>query len=383
MVLADLGAGVVKVERPGQGDDTRRWGPPFLDGMSAYFAAVNRNKRSITLDVALPEGYEVLERLVQHSDVVLENFLPETAAKLRLDANRLQTINPRAVVCSITGFGHTGPWRNQPGYDFVVQALSGLMSITGEPGGAPMKVGVALTDVLTGLYAAVGILASLVARDRLPPGGGAVAAWAPHLDVALLDCTLASLVNVAQSYLVTRTRPPRLGNAHPQIVPYQGFETADGHLVLAVGNDAQWQRFCAAAGRADLVADARFATNPSRVAQRDALVPVVAALLRTKSTTEWQQLLDAAEVPNAPVLGVDEAFALEQVAARQMLLDVPIGDPSAGQRLQLVGTPIKISGREPPPATPPPGLGEHTDAVLRELGYSANQIAALRERKVI
>jgi crotonobetainyl-CoA:carnitine CoA-transferase CaiB-like acyl-CoA transferase len=318
MVLGDLGAEVIKVERPGRGDDTREWGPPFHDGMSAYFISVNRNKRSITLDLARPAARAVLDRLVARSDVLIENFLPATAAKLGLDAARLERLNPRLVVSSITGFGRSGAWQDAPGYDFVVQALSGLMAITGEPQGAPMKVGVALTDVLTGLYAAVAILAELRARDSTAaqaggrgdpadPRGGAPAdaSRLRHIDLALFDCTLAALVNVVQGFLVSGQRPDRYGNAHPHIVPYECFETADGYLVLAVGNDDQWRRFCAAAALSDLAADERFGRNPGRVTHRAELVPRVARALRSRTTAAWESLLTAAEVPHAPVLGVD------------------------------------------------------------------------------
>ncbi len=391
MILADLGAQVIKVERPGRGDDTREWGPPFIDardGMSAYFAAVNRNKRSVTLDLGNDASRPVLEKLIARSDVLLENFLPSATAKLGLIGDQLRRINPRLVVCSISGFGRTGPWANVPGYDFVVQALSGLMAITGEPAGPPTKVGVALTDVITGLYAAVSIVAALRTSDQppttshqLPFANSQSSSLDPqsplrHIDLSLFDCTLAALVNVAQSHLVTGRRPERYGNAHPQIVPYECFATADGHLVLAVGNDAQWQRFCAAVGRGDLAADARYLTNRLRVANRVALAAEIAVLVRSQSTAAWTRLLTEADVPHAPVLAVDEAFAHPQVAARSMIARSADG-------LKLVGNPIRFAGEQPAPPQSPPRLGEHTADVLGELGYSADDIARLRREGVI
>jgi formyl-CoA transferase len=395
MILGDLGADVIKVERPGRGDDTRQWGPPFIEhplelaGMSAYFAAVNRNKRSITLDMGQSAGREVLVKLIERSDAVLENFLPAAATKLGLAPSDLHAINPRLIVCSISGFGRTGPLADSPGYDFVVQALSGLMSITGEPDGQPMKVGVALTDVLTGLYAAVSVLAGLLdrmrnaesaMRDKNTTGASSPiphsAFRAPHLDLSLLDCTLASLVNVAQAYLVTAERPVRYGNAHPQIVPYECFQTVDGYIVLAVGNDDQFRRFCVAAGQDGLGNDPRFTTNPLRVANRAALVAGLQKLFRSASTFDWEQRLAAAHVPHAPVLAMDEVFAQPQVAARNMVVETTSG-------LKLVASPIKIDGQPAPTPSPPPKLGEHTEEILRELGYDNDAIRQWRAMGVI
>jgi crotonobetainyl-CoA:carnitine CoA-transferase CaiB-like acyl-CoA transferase len=396
MVLADLGADVIKVERPGHGDDTRSWGPPFIQdpaalaGMSAYFASVNRNKRSLALNIGTPEGRRVLEKMITQCDVLLENFLPSSAAKLGIAPENLRRLNPNLVACSISGFGRTGPWNDQPGYDFVIQALSGLMSITGgsEPNAPGMKVGVALTDVLTGLYATVSIVAALSDAGKSNRGeterrqGDSserdqscdAASRFRHIDLALLDCTLASLVNVAQSYLVTGNRPERYGNAHPQIVPYESFQTADGSIALAVGNDDQFRRFCDVAG-AGLAGDARFATNPARVTNRGQLIPELQQIFRSGTTAEWQRKLEAAEVPHAPVLHVDQAFALAQVQARQMVRDV------AG--LKQVTSPIKASGAAMPAALPPPQLGQHSAEVLAEFGYSAAEIQRLRDAGVI
>ena len=373
MVLADLGAEVIKVERPGKGDDTREWGPPFIEepeglrGMSAYFAAVNRNKRSITLDIAKPRGQEVLRRLLERSHVLLENFLPAAVSKFGISPENLQAINPRLIVCSISGFGRSGPWAELPGYDYVVQALSGLMSITGEPDGRPIKVGVALTDVLTGLYGAVSIVALLHRqRGEELSRSGAPASVAEsrvnHIDLALLDCTLASLVNVVQSYLVTGQRPARYGNAHPQIVPYECFQTRDGYIVLAVGNDDQFRRFCLAVGREELARDSRFTTNPQRVIHRVELVTKLKQILESDRTSVWTERLEQAEVPHAPVLPLDETLALPQIAARRMVVVTPDG-------LRMVASQIKLDGELPPDPSAPPKLGEHTEEVLCELGF--------------
>lgn len=375
-ILGDLGADVVKVERPGTGDDTRQWGPPFVPaaddaegrGPSAYYLSCNRNKRSLALDLATPTGLSVLEDLIRAADVLLENFLPDTAAKLGLTTERLQRLNPRLVACSISGFGRTGPAASTPGYDLAVQAAAGLMSITGEPDGTPMKVGVAVSDVLTGLYAAVSVLAGLLGRGRMRE--------TPHFDLALADCTLASLVNVAQSVLVTGRKPRRFGNAHPQIVPYEAFATADGHLVLAVGADRQWLRFLAAAGLADLAADARFATNPDRVAQRDVLIPRIAAAMRERTTADWEARLTAAEVPHARIASVDEVLASPQTAAREMVVETTDGE---GRTLKLLGSPVHWHNRPKPTPKAPPGVGEQTDEILREwLHYEDVRLSELK-----
>lgn len=383
-ILADLGADVVKVERPGVGDDTRQWGPPFLTadaagkpGPSAYYLSCNRGKRSLALDLSKPDARAVLDDLLRTADVMLENFLPDTLAKLGLTAERLTELNPRLVSCSISGYGRTGPNAELPGYDLAIQASSGLMSITGERDGAPMKVGVAISDVVTGLYAAVSVLSGLIARGMQGPGR--------QFDVALADCTLSALVNVAQSSLVTGRRPQRFGNAHPQIVPYESFATADGHLVLAIGADRQWQRFCRAIGREAWSDDVRFATNPARVAAREVLVPLVAAELRRRTTGDWERLLTEADVPHARIAHVDEALASEQAAARGMVREV-VDD--AGRRVKLVGSPIHWPER---PAADqisrnaaPPELGAETDEVLREwLDYSNERLAELRRDGVI
>jgi crotonobetainyl-CoA:carnitine CoA-transferase CaiB-like acyl-CoA transferase len=372
-LLADLGADVIKVERPGQGDETRAWGPPFAGDLSAYFLSCNRGKRAITLDLARPEGLELLYRLVQKSDVLLENFRSASAKKLGLNPERLLTENPRLIVCSISGFGRTGPWSDVPGYDFAIQGLSGLMSITGPVEGPPCKVGVAVTDVLTGLYAATAVLACLHARSQSGHGY--------TIDLALLDCAVAAQVNVVQAYLTSGVVPPRQGNAHLQIVPYQAFKTADDWLILAVGNDGQWQRFCSAAECPDLAADARFNTNVQRVENRAALVPLIEAEMRRRSRDEWQQRLTAAEVPHAPVLDYQQLFALEQAAARG--LTVTVRD-HAGQAVNLVGTPFHMGGATLPSPGMPRRLGQDTDDVLRAvLDVAQADIERLRQQGVI
>jgi crotonobetainyl-CoA:carnitine CoA-transferase CaiB-like acyl-CoA transferase len=372
-LLGDLGAEVIKVERPGSGDETRTWGPPFAGAQSAYYLSCNRNKRAITLDLSREEGLRLFGDLARRCDVLLENFKAASAGRLGIGPSQLLAINPRLIVCSISGFGRTGPLRDLPGYDFAVQALSGLMSITGPVEGPPCKVGVAVADVLTGLYAAVAILACLRAREQSGHGYA--------IDLALLDCAVAAQVNVAQAYLTSGSVPPRQGNAHLQIVPYQLFPTSDGWLVLAVGNDGQWQRFCAAAGRPDLAADPRFATNTLRVRNRQILVPVVESVMRSAGTAIWEEKLRAAEVPNAPVWDYAALFAHPHAAARG--LRVTLRDHE-GRPVDLMGSPFHIDGATLPTPTPPPPMGQDTDDVLQDLlGLDAARVAELRTKGVI
>jgi crotonobetainyl-CoA:carnitine CoA-transferase CaiB-like acyl-CoA transferase len=372
-ILGDLGAEVIKVEHPRNPDETRTWGTQGVDELSVYYLACNRNKRAISIDLANKEGLSLFYELARKSDVVLHNLRAGSADRLGLAPEKLHQVNPRLVICSITGFGSSGPMSHLPGYDFAVQALSGLMAITGPVEGPPFKVGVAVADVFTGLHAAIGILACLQARDR--SGHGYV------IDIALLDCAVASQVNVLQAYLASGELPPRQGNAHLQIVPYQLFPTSDDWLVVAVGNDGHWKRFCDALGRADWAADARFRTNEARVRHRSDLVPLLEALLKTRTTHQWQELLSRADVPHAPVWSYDELFSNAQAEARGFV--VQVRDPD-GRPVKLIGTPFHISGATLPAPVCPPKLGQNTDEVLEQiLGLDRDRVAALRRAGVI
>jgi crotonobetainyl-CoA:carnitine CoA-transferase CaiB-like acyl-CoA transferase len=383
-VLADLGAEVIKVERPGEGDESRGWGPPWLRDLhgaetaeSAYFASANRGKRSITVDLGRPEGREIVRRLAERSDVLIENFKVGALARHGLAYEDLAPRNPGLVYCSITGFGQTGPYRSRPGYDFMIQAMGGLMSVTGEPdgvpGGGPVKVGVAITDLLTGMYAATAVLAALAHRDRTGAG--------QRIDLALLDVQVAMLANQAESYLVSGRAPGRLGNAHPSIVPYQAFATADGHLVLAVGNDGQFARLCEVAGRPELAADPRFATNAARVRSRAELVAALRPLLAARPTREWVAALERAGVPCGPINDLAEVFEDPQVVHRGLRVEAP--HPVAGA-VPMVASPIRLSATPVAHDAAPPTLGQHTREVLVEvLGLTEPEVVALREKGVI
>jgi crotonobetainyl-CoA:carnitine CoA-transferase CaiB-like acyl-CoA transferase len=367
MVLADLGADVVKVERPGDGDETRSWGPPYAGGEAAYFLSVNRSKRSVAVDLKAPEGPELVLELCARADIVIENFRPGTAARLGIDAAAVHARNPRAVYCSITGFGRREPLE-RAGYDFIVQAESGLMAITGEPQGPPTKVGVAVVDVLTGLNAAVAILAALRRRE--------VGGVGERIEVSLLDSALAALVNVAQNALAAGTEPPRYGNAHASIVPYQPFEAADGSIVVAAANDGLFARLCEAIGRAELAADERFATNAERVLNRDELLPLLEDIFRARSADEWVATLDAAGVPVGKIRGVLDALRTAEPAT------VRVEHPAAGQ-IELVAPPFAFGSAELRPAEAPPLLGQHTREVLGELGVDDERLAALVSAGVV
>ena len=366
-ILADLGAEVIKIEHPQGGDDTRAWGPPFmrdeageLTAESAYFLCTNRGKQSVCVDMKTQEGQETLRQLAAQCDVVIENFKVGGAAKYGLGYDSLAAENPGLVYCSITGFGQTGPSKDRPGYDFLVQAMGGLMSVTGQPdgeaGAGPQKIGVALTDIMTGLYATVGVLAALTERDRSGLG--------QHVDLALLDVTAATLANQATNYLVGGVTPTRLGNAHPNIVPYQSFVAKDGHLIVAVGNDGQFRRYVTVLGCPELADDPRFIANQDRVHNRDALVPLLQAKMLQRDKADWLQLLEAAQVPAGPINTVAEVFDEPQIRARDMQVTVPhVQNPD----LQLVGNPIKLSRTPVEYRRPPPTLGEHTESVLAAL----------------
>jgi crotonobetainyl-CoA:carnitine CoA-transferase CaiB-like acyl-CoA transferase len=383
MLLADLGADVVKVEPP-DGDGTRGWGPPWVgegaDRTAAYYLAVNRNKRSLRLDLGTEAGREVLRRLLARADVLVENHRAGGFARLGFDEATLERLNPRLVHLAISGYGATGPEAATPGYDFVVQAVSGLMSITGHPsadGGQPTKVGVAITDLTTGMLGATAVLAAVAGRDR--PGSPAFGRG-QRIDISLLESTLSWLANQAQNYFVTGTSPGRLGNAHPNIVPYETFATADGEIAVAVGSERQWARFTAAIGAPELTHDPRFATNGARVANREALRPLVAARLAAEPTAAWLARLSVADVPAGPINDLAAAFASPQVAARGLLTEVE--HPALG-RLRQVGPPFELHATPASVRTAPPLLGEQTDAVLAELGYTAAEVARLRDEGTV
>ncbi len=386
--LGDLGADVIKVERPrterhSGGDDTRGWGPPFLKDSqgadtaeAAYYLGTNRNKRSITIDIASPQGQELVRSLAAQSDVLVENYKVGDMARYGLDSGSLLKINPRLIYCSVTGFGQTGPYRERAGYDYAIQAMGGLMSVTGErddlPGGGPQKVGVAVADLFTGMYSTVAILAALRHRDLT--GEGQV------IDMALLDSQVAMLANLGANYLTTGVAPGRAGNAHQNIVPYQVFEVADGHLILAVGNDSQFAKFCQVAGEPELASDPRFARNADRVRAREVLVPHLSALMKKRSKADWLSALEAAKVPCGPINNLAETFADPHVQARGMAIELP--HPLSGT-VPLVASPLKLSATPVQYRLPPPLLGEHSDEILGTIGIDAEQRAKLRELGVI
>jgi crotonobetainyl-CoA:carnitine CoA-transferase CaiB-like acyl-CoA transferase len=383
-ILADFGAEVIKVERPGTGDDTRHWGPPYLrdaagrdTGEAAYYLCANRGKRSLTVDFATPEGRDIVRRLAAQSDVFLENHKVGDLARHGLDYESLRELNPRLIYCSITGFGQSGPYAARAGYDFAIQALGGLMSVTGErddrPGGGPQKVGVAVADVMAGLYAAVAVLACVTQREGSGRG--------QYIDLALLDVQVAALANVALNYLVSGAVPGRWGNAHANIVPYQVLPTADRPIVLAVGNDEQFRKFCAVAGAPALAEDPRYATNAARVLHRDALTRELERVLATRSATAWLAALEPAGVPCAPINDLAQVFADPQVHHRGLRLELP--HPGAGT-VPLVANPVRLSETPIHYEAPPPLLGQHTDEILRErLGFDAAAVAELRRRGVV
>ncbi len=389
-ILADLGADVIKVERPGAGDDTRHWGPPFLkdaDGndtdQASYYTCANRNKRAITIDMAQAEGQALIRQLVAQSDILVENFKVGGLKHYGLDYDSLKAVNPGLIYCSVTGFGQDGPYAPRAGYDLMIQAMSGMMSITGRPddvpGGGPLRVGVALTDLFTGVYAATAILAAVEVRHRTGVG--------QHIDMSLLDVGMAILANQATGFLNTGKVPQRQGNSHPSLAPYQEFPTADGAMLLAIGNDGQFARFCEACGKPEWASDERFVTNTLRVRHRDALIPAMVEVTRTRSTAQWVALLEDRAVPCGPINDIAQAFDDAQVQARGLAVtqarDARVAAQDGITQIRTVASPLRLQATPPVLKRAPPALGEHTDEVLAELGLPAERIAQLRQQGVV
>ena len=389
-MLADMGADVVKIEKPGEGDDTRHWGPPFMQDAqghdtahASYFTACNRNKRSIAIDIAKSEGQALIKQLALQSDILVENFKVGGLAHYGLDYASLRTLNPRLIYCSITGFGQTGPYAERAGYDLMIQAMSGMMSITGKlegtPGGSPQRVGVALTDLFTGVYACSAILAAIEVRHRTGLG--------QHIDMSLLDVGMAILANQAAGFLNTGQSPRRQGNSHPSLVPYRDFETLDSAMLLAIGNDGQFARFCTVAGHPEWATDTRFSSNIARIRHRDALEPMMQTVTRTRTTAQWIADLEHHAVPCGPINSVAEAFADAQVSARGLAVTQPTSEAAqastAVTSIGSVASPLRLGDNPPVLRRAPPSLGEHTDELLQECGWDADAIARLRAQGVV
>jgi crotonobetainyl-CoA:carnitine CoA-transferase CaiB-like acyl-CoA transferase len=381
-ILGDLGAEVIKIERPGEGDETRQFGPPFLEradgsrGDAAYFLTANRNKKSVAIDIAQPEGAALVKSLARRAHVVVENFKTGALARYGLDYASLSAGNPALIYCSLTGFGHDGPYKDKAGYDYLIQGMGGLMSVTGQPDGAagaePMKVGVAVSDLVTGLYTTIAIQAALIHQAQTGEG--------QSIDMALFDCQVAGLANQATNYLSGGMLPGRLGNAHPNIVPYQVFATEDGFLILAIANDGQFRRFCDAAGIAHLAADSRFAANAERVGHREMLIAILTPLMGSRTTAAWIDALEAANVPCGPINRIDQVFAEPQAVARGLKISLPHAEAGA---LDLVASPLRLQTTPPEYRSAPPVLGQHTRAVLGELGLTEVEIERLADEGVI
>ena len=374
-MLGDLGAEVIKIERPEAGDDTRGFAPPFVPNTkeSAYFVGVNRNKKSVTLDIAKPEGQAIIHKLLEHCDILVENFKVGALAKYGLGYEQLAKTHPRLIYCSITGFGQTGPYAPRPGYDALIQAMGGVMSLTGEPNGSPQKVGVPVADLFAGLYGCIGILAAVNHRNSTGQG--------QQIDIGMLDTHVAWLANQGMNYLATGENPPRLGNQHPNIAPYQEFPTKDGYIILAVGNDPTFERFCKAFGQEALLADPRFATNPIRVQNRQLVTDTLTPVMKSKTTAEWIDALEALKIGCGPINTLEQVFADPHVKAREMVVDMAHG---SGETVKVIANPVKLSATPPSYRSAPPVLGEHTNAVLSDvLKMSAAEIAALKEKGIL
>jgi formyl-CoA transferase/CoA:oxalate CoA-transferase len=372
LLLADMGAQVVKIEQPTTGDDTRRWGPPFQGGESSYFMSVNRNKRSLTLNLKKEEGREIFYRLLKDCDVVVENFRPGTVKDLGISYDDLREINPKIVYCSISGFGQTGPYRDYSAYDLILQGMGGLMTMTGEEGRPPVRIGVAICDIGAGMFAAYGIVLALLTRDKTGRG--------QYIDLSMLDCQVSWLTYQAGIFFATGVSPKRMGSAHPTIVPYQAFETTSGYMNVAVGNEKLWQDFCEAIEHEELADDPLFKTNKDRVRNREALISLLNSILSERSTADWLKALHQKGVPAGPVYTFDQIFSDDQVLHREMVVEMD--HPSAGTIKQL-GIPVLLSETPGSIRLPPPLLGEHTDDILKEAGYTQEEIETLREKEVI
>lgn len=372
MILADLGADVIKVEAPGGSDETREWGPPFKNGVSAYYLCANRNKRSITVNLKTPEGRNIIRELAKEADVLIHNFKTGSMEKWELDYNALQTINPQIVYCSITGFGETGPYKHLPGYDYIIQGMSGLMSITGSNESGPMKIGVAMVDILAGLYSVISIEAALLEREKSGLG--------QKVDISLLDSAVSSLANVASNYFISEKVPQRLGNNHPNIVPYSTFKAFDGEIIIAIGNDRQFASLCDIIGLANIAVDENFRTNEARVRNSKELTRILEEKLQLKSVEQWMYLFSEKNIPCGPIQTMEQVFSHPQIIARDMV--VHMNHPKAGE-VKLVGSPIKLSRTKVKIKRHPPLPGEHTVEILQEAGYSKEEIDLMQKENVI
>ncbi|KQU17083.1 MULTISPECIES: CaiB/BaiF CoA transferase family protein [Peribacillus] len=372
MILGDLGADVIKIEHHESGDETRGWGPPFAQGESAYYLCANRNKQSMTLNLKSEKGKEIFRKLVSSGDIVVQNFKTGTLEKMGIGYEELKEFNPQLIMASITGFGLTGPYKDLPGYDYIIQAMSGLMSITGETDGSPMKVGVAIADILTGLYTCIGILSALYHREKTGEG--------QEIDISLMDCQVSSLVNVASNYLFNGITPERMGNQHPNIVPYQTFHASDGELVVAVGNDEQFRRFTYVLERPDLAEQEQFKRNENRLLNKEELIPIVEDLLKRKTKKEWKMLLDDAGIPNGPINTIAEMLEDPQIKARDMLVNM---EHPTVENLRVTGSPLKLSKTPVTMRKHPPLYGEHTDSILAGIGYKPDEIIKFKQNKII